>query len=222
MKLLVVSDAPDPGLWDYYTRDKLRGADAIISCGDLPSSYLSFLVTMSGKPVFYVHGNHDLRYGQEPPEGCECIDGRVVGFRGYRILGLGGSMKYSGGPHQYSERAMERRIARVSLSLKRGGVDILVTHAPARGLGDMEDLCHQGFACFNALMEQYRPQYHFHGHVHQEYAPDWVRVRQYGDTTVVNAFQKQFAELPDKPPEEWGKVRGRRSGFFQEKIKLPR
>lgn len=213
MKLMVISDAPDAGLWDYFTKDKLQGADAIISCGDLPSSYLSFLVTMSGKPVFYVHGNHDFRYEKEPPEGCECIDGTVVNFRGYRILGLGGSMEYSGGPHQYSEREMKRRIAKVGRPLKKDGVDILVTHAPARGLGDMEDLCHQGFACFKELMERYRPRYHFYGHVHLEYTPDWPRVRQYGETTVVNAFKKHFIELPDKPREEWGYPAGWRRKF---------
>ena len=208
MKLLVISDAPDPGLWDFFSKEKLQGADAIISCGDLPASYLSFLVTMANRPVFYVHGNHDGRYENDPPEGCDCIDDKIVEFRGYRILGLGGCMGYSREPHQYSERAMERRIAKVSRDLKRGGVDILVTHAPAQGLGDMEDLCHQGFACFKALMEQYTPQYHVYGHVHMEYMPNWPRVQQYGKTTVVNAFKKYFIELPDKPQEEWGEPRG--------------
>lgn len=30
-----------------------------------------------------------------------------------------------------------------------GGVDILLTHAPARGVGNLDDRPHQGFACFN-------------------------------------------------------------------------
>ena len=199
MKLMVISDVPDPGLWDYFTKEKLQGADAIISCGDLPAAYLTFLVTMANRPLFFVPGNHDFKYEHQPPEGCECIDGRIVEFKGYRILGLGGSMAYSGGPHQYTERQMRRRISRVGRELKRDGVDILVTHAPAQGVGDMEDLCHRGFVCFNELMDQFKPQYHFYGHVHLEYVPGWPRVRQYGETTVVNAFKKQFVELPDRP-----------------------
>ncbi|MBD5132871.1 MAG: metallophosphoesterase [Clostridiales bacterium] len=198
MKLLVISDAPDPGLWDYFSKEKLQGADAIISCGDLPAAYLTFLVTMANRPLFYVHGNHDFKYDRQPPEGCDCIDGKVVEFKGYRILGLGGSMEYSGGPHQYTERQMKHRIAKLGWDL-RGGVDILVTHAPAQGLGDMDDPCHQGFACFKELMAGFHPQYHLYGHVHLEYEPNWPRVRQYGDTTVVNAFRKHFIELPDKP-----------------------
>lgn len=199
MKLLVISDAPDPGLWDYFSKDKLQGADAIISCGDLPASYLSFLVTVSNRPLFYVPGNHDTRYERQPPEGCDCIDGKVVNFRGYRILGLGGSMEYSGGPHQYTEREMRGRIARLKGLMKRDGVDILVTHAPAQGLGDMNDPCHRGFACFKDLMEEYAPQYFLHGHIHLQYAPNQPRVRQYGGTTVVNASGKHLIELPDRP-----------------------
>ena len=136
MKLLVISDAPDQGLWDYFSKEKLQGADAIISCGDLPSSYLTFLVTMSNRPLFYVHGNHDTRYEQQPPEGCDCIDGRVIEFKGYRILGLGGCMKYNSSVHQYTERQMRWRIAKLGRALRRGGVDILITHAPSQGVGD--------------------------------------------------------------------------------------
>ena len=198
MKLLVISDAPDPGLWDYFSKDKLQGADAIISCGDLPSSYLTFLVTMANKPLFYVHGNHDTKYEQQPPEGCDCIDGKIVEFKGYRIMGLGGCMKYNRGPHQYTERQMKRRIARLRWPMRRG-VDILVTHAPAEGLGDMDDPCHQGFACFRDLMDRSHPQYLLHGHVHLQYTPNVPRTHQYGDTTVINASGKYFIELPDRP-----------------------
>ncbi len=205
MKLLVISDAADPGLWEYFTKDKLTGVDAILSCGDLPASYLSFLVTMGNIPVFYVHGNHDTGYEKNPPEGCDCIDGAVVKFRGYKILGLGGSMEYSRGPHQYTEWGMRRRIARVRGELRRGGVDILMTHAPAWGLGDLDDLCHRGFECFRELLDRYQPLYHCYGHVHLQYVPTQPRLRQYGPTTVVNVTGKYLLELPDRPeqPKKW-------------------
>ncbi|MDE6281831.1 MAG: metallophosphoesterase family protein [Oscillospiraceae bacterium] len=198
MKLLVISDAPDTGLWDYFTKDKLQGADAIISCGDLPSSYLTFLVTVANKPLFYVHGNHDTRYEWEPPEGCDCIDGKIIEFKGYRIMGLGGCMKYNRGAHQYTERQMKRRIAKLRRPMRQG-VDILVTHSPAQGLGDMDDPCHRGFACFRDLMDRLRPQYLLHGHVHLQYMPNVPRTHQYGDTTLINASGKCFIELPDRP-----------------------
>lgn len=214
MKLLVISDAPDVGLWDYFSKDKLQGAAAIISCGDLPAAYLTFLVTMANVPLFYVHGNHDGRYEQQPPEGCDCIDGKVVEFRGYRILGLGGCMRYNDGPHQYTEGQMKRRIAKLGRRLEKGGVDILVTHSPAQGMGDLEDGCHRGFACFRQLMDRLAPEYHVHGHVHLQYVPNWPRVREYGGTTVVNASGKYFIELPDRPFEAPPRGRGWR-GLLQ-------
>ena len=108
-------------------------------------------------------------------------------FKGYRILGLGGCMKYNDNAHQYTERQMEWRIGKLRRQIKKGGVDILVTHAPAQDLGDMDDPCHRGFACFRTLMEKYTPQYLVHGHVHLQYAPNFPRVREYGDSTVINA-----------------------------------
>lgn len=198
MKVLVISDEKDPGLWDYYSPGKLAGVDAIISCGDLSAEYLSFLVTMASCPLFYVRGNHDEGYDRKPPEGCDCIDGEVVDFRGYRILGLGGSMRYNQGNCQYTEWEMRRRIFRLRRKL-RGGVDLLITHTPARGLGDMDDPCHKGFECFRELLDRYRPLYHCHGHVHLQYVPTRPRTRQYGETVIVNASGKYVLELPDRP-----------------------
>ena len=89
MKILVISDQIDPYLYDYYTPNKLKDIDLIISCGDLPARYLEFLVTVASKPLFYVHGNHDTAYLRHAPEGCVDIDGRVYEYKGLRIAGLG-------------------------------------------------------------------------------------------------------------------------------------
>ena len=78
MKILLLSDKEDAYLWDHYRPGRLDGIDLILSCGDLKAEYLSFLVTMGRAPVFYVHGNHDLRYLSEPPEGCDCVEDKLV------------------------------------------------------------------------------------------------------------------------------------------------
>ena len=69
--------------------------------------------TMANKPLLYVHGNHDNLYDKYPPEGCECIDDRLVTVNGLRILGLGGSQRYKEGPYQYTERQMAWRIRKL-------------------------------------------------------------------------------------------------------------
>ena len=124
MRLLLISDEEDRYLWDFYRPGCLDGFDIILSAGDLKAEYLSFLVTLSNLPLLYVHGNHDVRYDQAPPEGCECIDDRLVTVKGLRILGLGGCMDYNGGKYQYTEKQMQRRIRRVTRQIRRAGADL--------------------------------------------------------------------------------------------------
>lgn len=200
MKILLVSDEEDKYLWDFYKPGRLKGIDLILSAGDLKAEYLSFLVTMANRPLLYVPGNHDGSYAQRPPEGCQCIDGKLVTVGGLRILGLGGSALYNGGPHQYTEKQMRRRIHRLRLKLAlAGGVDIVLTHAPVRGFGDEDNMTHRGFEAFLPLLDQYQPQYLVHGHIHQRYGANRPRCHQYGKTTIINATGRYILEIPDNP-----------------------
>lgn len=198
MKILFVADEVSPFYYDYYAPGKLDDIDLIISCGDLKPEYLSFLVTLAHAPLYYVHGNHDGRYAQTPPEGCESIDGKIIEYNGLRIMGLGGSRVYSKGPHQYSEKKMRRRIFRMRLPLWcYDGVDLIVTHAPVRGYGDAEDRAHLGFSSFLDLLDKYAPKYLVHGHVHARYEPGLKRERQYKNTRIINACERYILEIDD-------------------------
>ena len=137
MKILTISDDECPALWEFYQPGRLAEYDLIIACGDLNAKYLSFLVTMARCPLLYVPGNHDVNYNQVPPEGCDCIDGHIVTYNGVRIMGLGGCRRYRPGAHQYTESQMRRRIRKLRYKLWRlKGVDIVVTHAAPKDLGD--------------------------------------------------------------------------------------
>ena len=196
MKILLISDEESAYLWDHYQPGRLQGIDLILSCGDLSPEYLSFLVTMSTAPVFYIHGNHDGKYAVRPPEGCECIEDRIVTFGGLRILGLGGCVRYSPGDHQYTEEEMSQRIRKLKRQLKKSkGVDLVVTHAPVRGLGDDDTFAHRGFEAFHTLLESYKPRYWAYGHVHMRYGHCVQRTMRYGDTTLINACEKYLLEI---------------------------
>ena len=200
MKILTLADEECKALWDYYTPGKLKDYDLIISCGDLKPEYLRFLVTMARCPLLYVHGNHDGRYATNKPEGCDCIDDHYVVYNGLRILGLGGSRKYRPGPYQYTEREMRQRIRKLRWMLWwNDGVDIVVTHAPAEGLGDGEDIAHQGFAALRELLEEYQPKYLIHGHVHMSYDHKIPRVQEFEKTTIINAYERYVLEISDPP-----------------------
>ena len=182
-----MADEESPRFWDYYQPGMLKDIDLMLSCGDLKPDYLSFLVTMGRAPLLYVHGNHDTRY-LRVPEGCDCIDGKLVTVKGIKILGLGGSRMYNRGEHQYTERQMLARVVRLQPQLLlRGAPDIILTHAPAAGLGDGEDLPHQGFEVFVRLLNRYKPRYFIHGHNHLRYGHNIPRLMKYGETTVINA-----------------------------------
>ena len=192
MKILAVADEESKALWDYYTPDKLEGVELIISCGDLSAAYLEFLVTMTSCPVLYVPGNHDTAYVTHPPEGCENIDGRIYSHSGLRIMGLGGSMRYNDGPYMYTEAQMRRRIKKLYPEIIRNrGVDIFVTHSPVRGFGDMDDLPHRGYDCFNTLLNICHPSYMLHGHVHGSYMSRFRRETPHpSGTVIINAYDK--------------------------------
>jgi predicted phosphodiesterase len=224
-RILAVSDTVDPSLYDHFNVDRWREAkiDLLISCGDLPAEYLSYLVDRFDLPLFYVHGNHDGNYDEVPPEGCECIDGRIVDWKGLRILGLGGAPKYNNGPQQYGETAMSMRILGMKPKIWRmGGLDLIVTHAPPRhcplangvcltpaGVGgpcrlpeqshrticlDAPDRAHRGFPSFNALIEGYHPRVFLHGHSHLSYGQA-KRVVDVGSTKVIDAHGYHVLEL---------------------------
>ena len=196
MKILCLSDEECPALYDYYTPGKLKGYDLILSCGDLKASYLSFIVTMARCPVLYVHGNHDTSYSRKPPEGCDCIEDQLVVWNGLRILGLGGCRRYRPGDHQYTDKQMRKRIRKLRFKLWwHKGVDIVIAHAAPYGIGDDSDIAHRGFEAFVELIEKYQPKYFLHGHVHMNYGKDIQRVKQLGNTQIINVYERYELDI---------------------------
>ena len=196
MKILVVADVKSPYYFDCYTPGRLKDFDLILSCGDLSKEYLEFLVTMARCPLYYVPGNHDETFDLHPPEGCESIDGRLVEYRGVCILGLGGSFQYRPGKQQYTERQMAARIRRLRWTIRRHrGFDILLTHAPMRGVNDLDTPAHRGFECFGDLIDRWQPKWFLHGHVHLNYGMNLPRKTQRGETQIVNAYEYQVIEI---------------------------
>ena len=195
MRILVVSDEESAYYWDFYSEDKFKDIDLIISCGDLAPQYLSFLVTFSHVPVLYVHGNHDECYETTPPDGCINIDDDIYVHNGVRIMGLGGSMKYRDGRFQFTEKQMRRRFKKMIPKIFfNKGIDILVTHSPAYMINDGQDLPHKGFCVFRNIIEKYHPKYFLHGHVHKSYGSKFKRFDEYEGTTIVNACEKCIIE----------------------------
>ena len=203
MRILVIGDKESQYYWDFYKKEKFDDIDLIISCGDLDANYLEFLVTFANVPVLYVHGNHDTKYDRRPPEGCICIDDTIYVHQGIRIMGLGGSMRYRGGNYQYTEREMTARIRKLWFKLLiHKGVDILVTHAPAFQINDGEDIAHQGFQVFRRFLDNYKPKFFLHGHVHMSYGRQHKRYDTYNQTHIINAYERCVFDYEDENIKE--------------------
>lgn len=199
MRILCISDVEEKALWDYYQPGRLDGYDLILAAGDLDANYLEFIATFAHCPVLYVPGNHDHDYEEHPPFGCRNIDGRLVVYKGVRILGLGGSMRYRRGPFMYTEQEMRRRVRRLWFDIhRRKGFDILLTHSPALGLNDGTDLPHTGFACFGTLIDLNQPSFHVYGHMHKQYTGGVRQIERVGKTRLINASGRVVIELPDR------------------------
>ena len=171
MKILALSDHVVEQIYSPSLRERFPRVDLILGCGDLPAYYLEFIECQYNVPLFYVPGNHDPDDLQIP--GGQDIDGRIAQVRGLRVAGLGGSRRYKAdGRHQYSETEMNVRLLPLLPRVlaqrlrRRRGLDILVTHAPPRGVHDGPDLAHTGFEAFRRFIRLARPRLVVHGHMH--------------------------------------------------------
>ncbi|MEI3063431.1 MAG: hypothetical protein V8S99_01250 [Oscillospiraceae bacterium] len=130
MKLLLLADKESRYLWDFYKPGCLREYNLMLSCGDLEGRISD--VSRHARPLAPAlrPGNHDDNYESRPPEGCECIEDKLVTVGGLRIVGLGGSPLYSGA-NQYTERQMEARIRKLGLEVSAARV-ASISRADAR------------------------------------------------------------------------------------------
>lgn len=196
MRILAIADVEDDFLLSRLSHGDRGRYDLVVSCGDLRPSYLDCVATMANAPLFYVRGNHDTAYEDDPHLGGTDLDCRVEEVGGLRIAGLEGSYRYREGIVGYTEAEMRRKVLRLGLLAKLGGgIDVLVTHTPPRGYGDLPDRPHRGFEALNGLLLWTRPQVMLHGHVHMDYARV-AREREHpSGTRVINAFGWREIEL---------------------------
>jgi Icc-related predicted phosphoesterase len=177
-------------------------------------------------PLLYVRGNHDGARGRGAEPQGDDLEGRLVRFRGLRLLGFEGSAWYGGKGIEYDERQMRWHTWRHYLALwLAGGVDIVISHAPPAltpeaapaveltepllRVGPLDDYkyytseplptdkAHRGFSSFNALIRTFRPRLWLHGHTHMNYSRA-ARVRRLGQTLVANAFEYLIVEMPER------------------------
>lgn len=204
--ILAVTDEADPRIYSETLRDRLGHVAFAVSCGDLPVNYLEFIADALNRPLYYVPGNHARRCSGKTacaPVGAIDLTSRVVQDPGTGLIlaGFPGCLRYEEDqPAQYSEweiALMAKKMApRLHLNRLRQGraLDLLVTHAPPRGINDRPDPAHRGFETLRGFLQRWRPAYHLHGHVHLYDRSEPFQQR-FEDTEVINVFPYRLLDL---------------------------
>jgi len=211
MRILAVSDEEVPWIHSGQLEERCANIDLIISCGDLPFDYLEYIVARLNKPAFYVHGNHDPSFqrGVESqklePEGWINLDVKRARLGNWRLTGLEGCHRYkSEGEYQYTQSEQWLRVFWLARQMAQGlarwnrGSDIMISHAPLRGIHDDKDMAHNGFEAFNWLAKTFRPRLWLHGHQHRNYNRLQTGETKLGDTLIVNVHPYRILDLNDE------------------------
>lgn len=226
MRILCVADHIDPLVYSTQIKARFKNVDLVLGAGDLPLEYYSFIVSSLNVPLLFVFGNHNLNHlayyqGKDMADAMRRCDDNY--FRGMNatgatymedrnkkvqnilVAGLGGSGRYNDGEHQFTEWQMYWRIFRMIPRLLWNRLvhgrflDILLTHAPPRGIHDKKDKCHTGFKAFISFMNWFKPKYLIHGHIHL-YELNEVRRTSYKETLVVNCYDHIVLEFENARP----------------------
>lgn len=206
MKILAVSDQTVERIYSLASTGHFQDIDFILGCGDLPYTYLEYIVTVLNKPLFYVPGNHDPEFNQQDvrskAEGGSNLDLRTGCYKNYLIGGFGGSIRYRpDGTNQYTQvnafqRAFKMLPKLLGNRIRYGrALDILISHSPPFGIHDDNDLAHNGLKALNWLIRIAKPRYLFHGHTHffrNNISDSDTTV---GSTRVINVFPYKVIEL---------------------------
>lgn len=226
MKILCVSDHIDPLVYSAQAKERFSDIDLVFSAGDLPMEYLGFITSSLNRELLFVFGNHNLerlplfrhRHSSydstfvphpalENYFGSKHIHGKIVKTHGLLVAGLGGCMVYNGEENQFSDFQMYlkifRLVPRMLLNKLIYGrfLDILLTHAPPKGIHDKPDPTHRGFASFLWFMRVFKPRFLLHGHIHL-YDLNAKRLTVYHKTTVINVYDHYVLKVDNQETNE--------------------
>jgi Icc-related predicted phosphoesterase len=183
-----------------------KGVDFILGCGDLPYTYLEYLVTVLSVPMFYVPGNHDpnydLRDSRSKAEGGSNLDLKTVCHKNNLIGGFGGSIRYRpNGTNQYTQSEAYTRAFQMVPQLLlnrikyRRTLDILISHSPPFGIHDDNDKAHNGLKALNWLIQVAKPRYLLHGHTHFYRNNIADHITEVGATKVINVYPYRVIDI---------------------------
>eukprot|EP01134_Creolimax_fragrantissima_P003772 CFRG3772T1 len=193
VRVVVISDTHSRPVCDLPAGDIIIHAGDFTMCGDTKevTEFAEWFAGLNYKHKIVVAGNHEITFDIEGYEQLwrekhkmkrdqRKIKASLVNMEGITYLEDGAVMfygyKFWGSPWQpkFAEWAFQRKRGK---SLKTiwdsipADVDILITHSPPVGLGDLTTRAER-VGCVDllyAVQMQIKPMYHLFGHVHEGY-----------------------------------------------------
>lgn len=206
MKILAVSDQIVERVYTLAANGHFQDVNLILGCGDLPYTYLEYLLTVLSVPMYYVPGNHDPEFNRRDTrskaEGGSNLDLTTTRHRNSLIGGFGGCIRYRpDGTNQYTQSEAYLRAfgmlpqLLINRIVHRRALDILISHSPPFGIHDDSDLAHQGLKALNWLNRIAKPRYHLHGHTHfyRNNLEDQETV--FDQTRIINVYPYKVLEI---------------------------
>lgn len=198
-RIYAIADTmPEESVFTTVTRER---PDLIVLAGDLAGPWLSDVSRVCaslGIPVVGAYGNHCMP-GYLEDIGAVHLHGQVQPIRlahgtTIQVAGFDGCVRYKAGKYiMYSEEEMEDLVTKALADHDGTRIDLVVTHAPPRGINDTvelddiapgwrrtpltrkdwlenpiepEDVTHSGFNAFRRLLHDVRPADWIHGHTY--------------------------------------------------------
>lgn len=201
MKLIPIADTHG-----MHRSLEIPDGDVLIHAGDLTRhgmldgvrEFNDFLGTLPHPSKIIIAGNHDFCF-EKDRKACEDILTNCIYLQDQEVVIDG--VKFYGSPWQpwFYDWAfnLERGPGiRAKWDLIPKGIDILITHGPPYGIGDLTSRGENvGFQDLLEVIEEVMPRVHIFGHIHEGYG-----ITSNGKTTFINASICDYLYQPINPP----------------------
>lgn len=192
MRICIISDTH---MQHQYLPD-LEGADVLIHCGDITGSGSERAVEMfmewfehldQFKYKILVAGNHDflfeldvLRAKELTPDNVIYLEDDSITIDGINFYGTPAQKRFGRWAFNKSESKLTQHYEAIP-----DNVDVLITHAPPYGIGDLvvRGNTHEGSqVLYHEVINRIKPKIHCFGHIHEDYG-----ITKVDDVTFINA-----------------------------------
>lgn len=204
MKIVCISDTH---LMHLRHKVKVPHGDVLIHAGDATfrgtkeeiQAFSSWFSGLPHKHKIFVPGNHDLGFERAPQLASALLPGRTSVLIDSMIEING--VKFWGSPYQpefmgWGFNCPRGEALRVHWDLIPEGIDVLITHSPPYGIGDVVPRGeHVGCEDLRDAVVRAKPKLHVFGHIHHSYG-----VYTPGVTKFVNASICNEEYLPVNKP----------------------